>query len=141
MNTHTDEGVGFILCEIKLYKIGDSDIAPYFEVLERPNDWAKEMRQSKKSITRAKLPRIMDMIKWGVLKEGDLITSDYGNEDVTLLSNGHIRTIDGEESTLQQWLRDQTGWTAVETYKYSIHKETGKTLSELRKGYMEGGAS
>lgn len=41
LNNHTDEKIGFFLCEIKLYRIGTSDPAVKFEVIERPNDWAK----------------------------------------------------------------------------------------------------
>lgn len=46
LNNHTDEKVGFFLCEIKLFKIGDSDPAVKFEVIERPNDWSKEQKKS-----------------------------------------------------------------------------------------------
>lgn len=44
LNSHTDEKIGFFLVEIKLYQIGDSDIAVKFEVVEKPNDWAKEIK-------------------------------------------------------------------------------------------------
>ncbi len=46
LNNHTDEKVGFFLCEIKLYKIGDSEPAVKFEVIEKPNDWAKGIRRN-----------------------------------------------------------------------------------------------
>ncbi len=45
LNNHTDEKIGFFLCEIKLYKIGDSDPAVKFEVIEKPNDWTKEVKK------------------------------------------------------------------------------------------------
>lgn len=45
LNHHTDENIAFFLVEIKLYQIGDSDIAAKFEVIEKPNDWAKEMKR------------------------------------------------------------------------------------------------
>ena len=32
LNNHTDDKIGFFLCEIKLFQIGDSDIAPLFTV-------------------------------------------------------------------------------------------------------------
>jgi len=44
LNTKTDEDVGFFLVEIELWKIGDSLPAPRFNVVERPNDWAKAMK-------------------------------------------------------------------------------------------------
>lgn len=46
LNNHTDEDIGFFLCEIKLYRIGNSDPAVKFEVIERPNDWARGIRSS-----------------------------------------------------------------------------------------------
>lgn len=45
LNNHTDDSVAFFLVEVKLYKIGNSDPAPKFEVIEEPNNWAKEVRK------------------------------------------------------------------------------------------------
>lgn len=44
LNQHTDENVGFFLIEIELWKINDSLPAPKFNVVEKPNDWAKAMK-------------------------------------------------------------------------------------------------
>jgi len=41
LNQRTDKDVGFFLIEIELWKIGDSLPAPRFNVIEKPNDWAK----------------------------------------------------------------------------------------------------
>lgn len=46
LNNHTDDKIGFFLCEIKLFQIGDSQIAPSFTVVERPNDWTKEIKKT-----------------------------------------------------------------------------------------------
>lgn len=46
LNSHTDEGIGFFLCEIKLYRIGASSPAVKFEVIEKPNDWVKGIKKS-----------------------------------------------------------------------------------------------
>ena len=46
LNNHTDENIGFFLCEIKLFRIGSSDPAVKFEVVERPNDWTKEVKKA-----------------------------------------------------------------------------------------------
>lgn len=45
LNQHTDDKIAFFLIEIELWKIGNSDIAPKFNVVERPNDWAKAQKQ------------------------------------------------------------------------------------------------
>ena len=46
LNNHTDDKIGFFLCEIKLYKIGASEPAVKFEVIEKPNDWTKEVKKN-----------------------------------------------------------------------------------------------
>lgn len=46
LNNHTDEHIGFFLVEIKLFKIGDSEPAPKFEIIEQPNDWTKEAKKA-----------------------------------------------------------------------------------------------
>ena len=45
LNNHTDEHIGFFLLEIKLYQIGSSEPAVKFEVVEKPNDWTKEIKK------------------------------------------------------------------------------------------------
>ena len=45
LNQHTDEQIGFFLVEIELWQIDDSAYAPMFKVVERPNDWAKEIKK------------------------------------------------------------------------------------------------
>ncbi len=46
LNQHTDNNIGFFLIEIELWQIDDSLVAPKFNVVERPNDWAKQMKSS-----------------------------------------------------------------------------------------------
>ena len=46
LNNHTDENIAFFLLEIKLYQIGSSGIAVKFEVVEKPNDWTKEIKRN-----------------------------------------------------------------------------------------------
>lgn len=45
LNNHMDDKIGFFLCEIKLLQIGNSEIAPSYTVVERPNDWTKEIKK------------------------------------------------------------------------------------------------
>ena len=44
LNNHTDKEIGFFLCEIKIYKIENSKPAVKFEVIQRPNEWTKEIK-------------------------------------------------------------------------------------------------
>ena len=136
LNNHTDEEVGFILCEIKVFQIGDSMPAPKFEIIEQPNNWVKEMKKTSGSIERTVLPKIKDMLEWGVVKAGDILSAKGTDEESILLANGHV-SINDEEMSMQDWLKRITGWKSVETYKFAIHKETGKSLSQIRKEYMD----
>lgn len=136
LNNHTDEGIGFILCEIKLFKIGNSAPAPKFEIIEQPNNWVKEMKKSAGSISKTSLPKIKDMLQWGVVTAGDILVVKGGTEEAELLDNGYV-TFQNKEMSMQKWLRRITGWQSVETYKYAIHKATGKSLSQIRKEYMD----
>ncbi|WP_099363675.1 hypothetical protein [Fredinandcohnia onubensis] len=90
-------------------------------------------RQSK----RRQLPRIDSMIEWGVVKEGDLLRIKNENATAVLLKNGNVQ-VNGEEKSIQKWLKEVKGWQAVETYSNTILNDTGKTLSEIRKEYMDG---
>ena len=44
LNQHTDKDLSFFLIEIHAYKIGDSKPAPYFKIIEQPNDFAKQVK-------------------------------------------------------------------------------------------------
>lgn len=44
LNQHTDENIGFFLIEIELWRINDSLPAPKFNVVEKPNAWAKTIK-------------------------------------------------------------------------------------------------
>ena len=44
LNQHTDSNIGFFLIEIELWQIGNSEKAPRFNIVEKPNDWSKTMK-------------------------------------------------------------------------------------------------
>ncbi len=44
LNLHTDDEAAFFLIEIELWQIGDSNYAPKFNVVERPNEWARSLK-------------------------------------------------------------------------------------------------
>ena len=49
LNKHTDEDLAFFLIEVHAYKIGDSDPAPMFKIIEQPNDFAKSVKTISKN--------------------------------------------------------------------------------------------
>jgi len=46
LNNHTDEDISFFLIEIKAWKIGDSNPAPQFNIIEQPNDFNKNVKRT-----------------------------------------------------------------------------------------------
>lgn len=71
----------------------------------------------------------------GVVKEGDIIVAKGREDEGRLLSNGNVM-VNGEEKSMQAWLKEIYGWSSVQTYVFAVHKETGKTLSQIREEYM-----
>jgi hypothetical protein len=45
LNQNTTEELSFFAVEVELWRIGDSPFAPKFEVMAKPNDWAKSGRE------------------------------------------------------------------------------------------------
>ncbi|MBB6402691.1 hypothetical protein HNP92_002016 [Methanococcus maripaludis] len=120
---------------------------------------ARYVSKREKTITRRVLPKIEDMLLWGAVKAGDVIKAkDYGAEAV-LLKNGNVLAAPTKilkierlsaddksipmqngvatEMSMQTWLKDVYGWSSIQTYNFAVHKESGKTLSQIREEYME----
>lgn len=49
LNKHTDEDVSFFLIEVHAYTIGDSKPAPYFKIIQQPNDFVKQVKNISKN--------------------------------------------------------------------------------------------
>ena len=48
LNRITDEEIRFFGIEVEAYQIGDSDPAPMFQMVSKPNDWTKAIHSSKR---------------------------------------------------------------------------------------------
>ena len=59
MNNHTDEKIGFFLCEINLYRIGDSELAVKFEVIEK-SDLCDQMIYIRDRLEAIKVTRVSE---------------------------------------------------------------------------------
>ncbi len=54
LNNYTSKEINFFLIELHAYKIGDSDSAPMFQVIEQPNYFIKESKNNKFDDTMSK---------------------------------------------------------------------------------------
>lgn len=105
----------------------------YVNLMDKSNP---SFGKNNKNITRRQLPKIDTMLSWGVVKKGDIIVAKGMKEEATLLENGKVMVKEKEES-IQSWLKKIYGWSSVATYEFTIHKNSGKTLSQIRDEYME----
>ncbi len=112
------------------------DYNDYLVNITKPASFIQKKKVSK--ITRKILPKIDTLIEWGIVSAGDiLIANTPEKNEVILQKDGNVKTETNDILTIQQWLKKITGWSAVETYKFTIDKKTGKTLSKLREEYMK----
>ena len=105
----------------------------YINLMDKP--FQASFNRNKKSMRR-KLPKIDAMLEWGVVREGDILVAKGRDDEGTLLANGNVR-VNGEEKSIQGWLKEVYGWSSVQTYGFVIHKKSGKPLSQIREEYME----
>jgi hypothetical protein len=68
LNEHTDEDTEFYLLKIELWQIENSALAPKFEMVSKPNDWAKAVKES---VGRGELTdtKIKQLEFWNQLRE------------------------------------------------------------------------
>ena len=68
LNEHTDEDIEFYLIQIELWQIGDSPFAPKFEIISKPNDWTKTVRNSVDTVNLTDT-KIKQLEFWNQLKD------------------------------------------------------------------------
>ena len=68
LNEHTDDKINFFAIKMELWQIGDSPFAPKFQIISKPNDWAKAVKKSagKSELTETK---ILQLEFWNKFKE------------------------------------------------------------------------
>ena len=68
LNSHTDDSVNLFLVTVELWKIGNSDPAPKFVVLSRPNNWARAVRSHGNDAGAMSEIKIQQLRFWEELK-------------------------------------------------------------------------
>jgi len=95
---------------------------------------ASAVKQHKGTIRRS-LPKIDAMLDWGIVKAGDIIVAKGRENEAILQKNGNV-LVEGKEMSLLAWLKEVFGWSNIATYDFSILKDNGKTLAQIREEYM-----
>ena len=71
LNRITDDSIRLFGLEVELWRIGDSDVAPKFNIVSKPNDWSRSVAQAKRAIDESDLSevRIMQRDYWTAFHE------------------------------------------------------------------------
>jgi hypothetical protein len=104
----------------------------YVNILERREI---ERLNLDKKITRRSLPKIDQMLKWEVVKSGDVLLAKGRTETAVLQKDGNV-IVEGKKKTIALWLKELYGWSSIQTYVFAIHQTSGKSLSDIRDEYM-----
>jgi hypothetical protein len=72
LNDNTDSEVSFFLIQIEVWQIDDSNYAPRMNVLEKPNDWFKEVKKFTDSNELSDTKKLQ-LDFWSNLKEYGLV--------------------------------------------------------------------
>jgi len=69
LNEITEEGFSFFGLELELWRIADSPPAPKFNVVSRPNNWAKSVRESAQHAGELSDTKQLQLAYWSAFKD------------------------------------------------------------------------
>jgi hypothetical protein len=146
LNEHTDDDINFFAIEIELWKIGNSDPAPKFAIVEQPNEWAKVFKKTRnvKETSETELKRLEF---WTGLKDYALEnkinffthkpSKDHWYNISMGISGAYISLtalIQTNKITCSFWIDDNKElFDNLESYKNDIEKDLGYSLNWDRK--------
>lgn len=67
LNVNTIDELSFFAVQIELWRIGDSPLAPKFEVVAKPNDWARASREQARAATTGSPTKQLQLRFWTAL--------------------------------------------------------------------------
>lgn len=142
LNRITDDTFTFFGIEIELYKIGDSKAAPMFNLVSKPNDWAKQVKKST-SNQPATETKLLQREYWQGLKDYMEHNQSFVKMQNPLLqhwtniaigkSNFHLSaSVNSRENSISIWL-NILGKEAKENYDKLYKTAYKNSLSEISK--------
>lgn len=78
LNENSTESANFFLIEVEAWKIGDSLPAPRFNIVAKPNDWAKTIKQQSSGANKVTDLKLQQQEFWEKLRE-------YGEQNAKLV--------------------------------------------------------
>jgi hypothetical protein len=142
LNRITDDTFNFFGIEIELYKIGDSLPAPMFNVVSKPNDWAKQVKKSASS-QNATDTKLLQQEYWQGLKNYMEENKSFVKMQNPLLqhwtnisigrSNFYLSaTVNSRDNSINIWL-NIVGVQAKESYEKLYETAYENSLIEVNK--------
>lgn len=94
LNDHTTDDLNFFAVEVELWRIGDSPLAPKFEVVVKPNEWVKSGREQVRAAASTTPTKQLQQKFWMALIEKLAVSAP------------HIRP---QKPRPQHWLNNSIG--------------------------------
>lgn len=140
LNRITDDTFTFFGIEIELYKIGDSNPAPMFNIVSKPNDWTKQVKKSTSS-QPATETKLLQQEYWQGLKDFMENKKSFVKMQNPLLqhwtniaigkSNFHLSaSVNSRDNSINIWLNIM-GENAKENYDKLYETSYENSLTEV----------
>lgn len=126
INEHSDENINIFLIQIEAWQINDSAAAPKFNIISKPNDWAKQVKQSsgKNGVTDY---RLTQQKFWQDLQEFAGTTS-WVNGRKPRPRSWHDLSIGTSVAHISLTLNHFENWVSCEIY---IPNDSDKTIFDM----------
>ncbi|MEK7600068.1 MAG: DUF4268 domain-containing protein [Patescibacteria group bacterium] len=141
LNENTTEGANFFLIEVEAWKIADSLPAPRFNIVAKPNDWAKTIKQQGSGGSKMTDLKLQQQAFWEKLRE-------YGEQNGKLVRNWRKALpqhwynigIGSTRAKLAAKVNTQDSYVGLELYIYQdtelfYELQAKKTEIESKLGY------
>jgi len=119
LNEHTSAGINFFGLEVELWRIGDSPIAPKFNIVSQPNEWQRSVKQAAAASNEASPHKQLQLRFWTAYRE-------------YMEKNSHV--IRCQKPSPQHWMNHTIGRSGIHLASIvsSWNSETGGSGREIR---------
>ncbi|VUT28165.1 MAG: hypothetical protein SYNGOMJ08_00727 [Candidatus Syntrophoarchaeum sp. GoM_oil] len=137
LNEHTDEKINFFAIKMELWQIGNSPFAPKFQIISKPNDWAKAIKKStgKSALTDTKL---LQLEFWNKFKEYVQSNNSKLRLRKSYPQHWHDISFGSSDARISLTINSQSNQIACEIYIpnskdlfYELEKQKDKIEQEL----------
>lgn len=86
---------------------------------------------------RQVLPRMNDLLNWGLVSVGDrLYIRYYDSDSAEIIDHAYVKYQE-QKMKYNDWGQKLTGWSSINIYEWTVHEPTNKTLDTLRREKLE----